>query len=121
MRRKKIHIFWLIGFALALAGPARAESISARDASAHVGEVATVCGVVASTKYASNTNGQPTFLDFGRAYPNQYFTAVIFGEDRSRFGAPEATYLGSQACVTGKVQMYRGRPEIILRNRDDIE
>lgn len=121
MARKSARIIWLLGFALSLAGSAQAETLSAREASAHVGAVATVCGVVASTKYADDANGQPTFLDFGRAFPNQLFTAVIFGNDRAEFGAPEATYLGSQICVTGMVQLYRGRPDIVVRNPSAIE
>ena len=121
MARKSGRIIWLLGLALSLAGSAQAETISASEASAHVGAVATVCGVVASTKYADDANGQPTFLDFGRAFPNQLFTAMIFGKDRAEFGVPEATYRGSQICVTGTVEMYRGKPEINVRNPNAIE
>ena len=94
--------------------PATAAEISAADAAAHVGETATVCGVVASAKYADSSRAQPTFLDVGRPYPNDPFTAVIFGSDRAKFGEPEVTLAGKRVCVTGQVQNYRGKPQIIV-------
>jgi hypothetical protein len=48
-----------------------------------------VCGTVASTHYAPRSRGQPTFLNLGHAYPNEDFTAVIWGENRAQFGTPE--------------------------------
>ena len=50
-------------------------TISAAEASKHVGEKATVCGVVASASYASRTKGQPTFLNLDKPYPDAIFTA----------------------------------------------
>ena len=75
---------------------AGAASISPADAASHVGETATVCGLVASAKYAANSRAQPTFLDMGQPYPNQPFAAVIFGTDRAKFGEPEATLSGKR-------------------------
>ncbi len=68
----------LLALTIALtAGVANAASTTVNEVAAHVGEYATVCGQVASTNYASQANGQPTFLDMGRAYPKQLFTVVI--------------------------------------------
>ena len=61
------------------APPAAAAKLSPEDAVKHVGETAIVCGVVASTKFDAHLRSRPTFLDFGKPYPNQVFTAVIFG------------------------------------------
>jgi hypothetical protein len=79
----------------------------------HVGETATVCGVVASTRYASGRKGQPTFLNLDRSYPHQVFTIVIWGSDRSKFGTPEITLMGKNVCATGTIQTYLGKAEII--------
>lgn len=51
------------------------ESYKPSDAINHVGESATVCGAVASAKYATSTRRQPTFLNLERPYPNHIFTA----------------------------------------------
>jgi hypothetical protein len=99
---------------------ASATSLSAEEAAGHVGEAATVCGVVASAKFAANSRSQPTFLDLGKPYPNAVFTAVIFGDDRPKFGAPEKSLHGAHVCVTGVIRLYRGRPEMILNDRSQL-
>jgi DNA/RNA endonuclease YhcR with UshA esterase domain len=99
---------------------AGAASISPADAASHVGETATVCGLVASAKYAANSRVQPTFLDMGPPYPNEAFTAVIFGPDRAKFGEPETTLSGKRICITGQVRDYRGRPEIIVSDPSQL-
>jgi DNA/RNA endonuclease YhcR with UshA esterase domain len=108
--------------AFSLGGSAAgAASISPGDAASHVGETVTVCGLVASAKYAANSRAQPTFLDMGQPYPNQPFVAVIFGTDRAKFGEPEATLSGKRICVTGQVRNYRGKPEIIVSDPSQLK
>ena len=97
-----------------------AQTIAAAAASKHVGQIETVCGTVAGTKYDAHVRGNPTFLDLGAAYPNQVFTVVIWGDDRGKFGAPEVTYNGKRICVTGLVRSYRGIPEIVVHDPDQV-
>jgi hypothetical protein len=66
-----------------------AASVTPDEAASHIGKTATVCGVVASTKYDAHLRSHPTF---GMPYPNEVFTAVIFGRDRPKFGTPETTF-----------------------------
>jgi len=54
-----------------------------------------------------HSKGQPTFLNLDKAYPNQTFTAVIWGSDRSKFGTLESALLGKQVCATGVIQLFR--------------
>jgi micrococcal nuclease len=95
-------------------------SISAAEAKNHVGETATVCGEVVSTHYALRSRGSPTFINLDKPYPNQIFTIVIWGSDRSKFGDPEQTYRGKRICATGKITDYRGVPEIIANDPSQI-
>lgn len=97
-----------------------AASISASEAKNHAGENATVCGQVASTHYAATSKGQPTFLNIDQPYPNQIFTILIWGSDRAKFGAPEATYRGKRVCVTGLVEMYKNAPEVTAHRPNQI-
>jgi hypothetical protein len=46
---------------------------------------------VASTKFDAHLRSRPKFLYFGKPYPDQVFTAVIWGSDRTKFGTPETT------------------------------
>jgi DNA/RNA endonuclease YhcR with UshA esterase domain len=94
-----------------------AKRIAPADAGRHEGEEAMVCGLVAATRYAAGTRGSPTFLDFGAAYPGQVFQVVIWGSERSRFHeAPEQAFLHKQVCVTGRIRLYRGKPEITVKD-----
>jgi len=104
-----------IAFALVALWAASAEAWGADASPSPAGEAATVCGVVASAHYAASARGQPTFLDFGKPHPNEEFTAVIFGDDRAKFGQPERLR-GKRVCVTGTIELYRGKPEIILHD-----
>ena len=106
-------LFALVSSALCTL-PARAAELDAAEAAHHVGETATVCGIVASGKFDADLKSQPTFLDFEKPYPDQVFTAVIFGSDRSKFGTPETSLRGAHVCVTGRIQDRSGLPEIIL-------
>jgi hypothetical protein len=93
---------------------ARAETIAPEEAIKHVGEDVTVCGVVAGAKYAAQVRGGLTFIDFGKPYPNATFTAMIFAENRAKFGTPEQGLAGKQVCVSGKIQLFKGKAELVL-------
>jgi hypothetical protein len=90
-------------------------------AASFVGRVATVSGRVAGTKYASSSNGSPTFLNVGVDYPDpNRFTIVIWIENRSAFGRPETRYRGHTICVRGLISSYAGGAEIIARTPSQI-
>jgi hypothetical protein len=91
---------------------AQTKKITAADVKNHVGEKVTVCGNVASTRYADRSKGQPTFLNLDEPYPKQIFTIVIWGNDRSKFGEPENKYRDKRVCVTGTIRSFRRTPEI---------
>jgi hypothetical protein len=55
---------------------ARAADLRPEDAVRHIGETATVCGVVASTMFEATVQDQPTLLDLGKQAPEAVFTAV---------------------------------------------
>jgi hypothetical protein len=83
------------------------KKLTAIEAKGHIGEQATVCGKVASARYAAATRGKPTFLNLDKPYPNQVFTVVIWGENREKFVTPEEKYRDKQVCVSGKITEYR--------------
>ena len=56
----------------------------------------------------------------GKPYPRQVFTVLIWGSARARFGDPENLYRGKAVCVSGKVRLYRGVPEIAAYNPSQI-
>lgn len=95
--------------------------IEAAEAGNHVGSVAEVCGEVASADYLPQVEGAPTFLNLGSAYPDQDFTAVIWGEDRGLWEVPpEQQYENREICVTGTIDMHEGTPQIIATRPEQI-
>jgi DNA/RNA endonuclease YhcR with UshA esterase domain len=94
--------------------------LSSAEAKEHYGENATVCGDVVSTRYAASSKGQPTFLNLDKAYPNQIFTVVIWGSNRSKFKTPEEDYKDKRICVSGRITAYDGLPEIIAEDPKQI-
>jgi hypothetical protein len=121
--KKPIRFAWLIGFlALVFVIPANAQKkLTTSEAKEHYGDTATVCGAVVSTRFADSTKGQPTFLNLDKPYPNQVFTIVIWGNNRSKFGTPEKDYNGKRICVTGKITAYAGLPEIVADEPKQIK
>ena len=104
-------------FCLLLSPVASAQSanlIKTHEAIEHVGEYAVVCGVIASTSYRKSSNRRPTFLNFDKPYPDQDFSAVVFGEDRKNFKVKPESLTNREACVVGIVSAYRGKAQIVL-------
>ena len=99
----------------------QAATLTTAEAKAHIGKEATVCGKVASARWAMNSNRRPTFLNLDAAYPKQLFTVVIFEEDRAKFvPAAEEQFKDKDICVTGKIGEFRGTPEIVVTDPKQI-
>jgi DNA/RNA endonuclease YhcR with UshA esterase domain len=96
------------------------KTFTAAEAKGHIGESATVCGEVASIHFAPTTRGRPTFLNLDEPYPNQIFTALIWGSDRAKFDVPEEHFRNKRVCVSGTIAEYRGSPEIVLYQPSQI-
>jgi hypothetical protein len=104
----------------AISAANQAKTITASEARTHIGSDATVCGKVVSPRYAPTTRGQPTFLNFNKPHPDQESTVVIRGADRAKFGSPEVAYQDMTICVSGTIQEYQGRAEIIATDPRQI-
>lgn len=112
----------ILAFLLLAITPALAQkTLTASEAKDHIGELATVCGKVVSTRYAESSRGRPTFLNFDEPYPNQVFTVVIWGSDRSKFGDPETRYRGKRVCANGKIGEFKGVPEVVTNEPAQIK
>lgn len=90
------------------------------EASRHIGEKATVCGMVSGGYYARKSNGQPTFINLDGRYPHQKFTIFILGKYRHNFSSPERSYNGRNICVTGTITRYKGKPQIKVSDKSQI-
>ena len=101
----------LIGFSVKASG--QGKKLTTREAKHYIGQQATVCGRVVGWRQTT-AQGNPTFLDFSKPYPNQSFSAIIWARNLGRFNKPEDTYQNRKVCVTGHIGSDRGHPEIII-------
>jgi endonuclease YncB( thermonuclease family) len=101
--------------------PGAGRALGPEEAAAHAGEDATVCGKVARASWMRSVKGEPTFVDFERPHPDQPFKAVLWGRDRAGFGEPEKEWPGRTLCVTGRIEIHKGKPEIVLRDPGQVE
>jgi hypothetical protein len=56
-----------------------------------------------------------------RPYPQSNFTVVIWEEDRAKFGAPETGFANRRVCVSGRIEQYRGKAEMVVRDPGQIQ
>src|SRR5436853_3524967 len=93
----------------------KAQTITPEEAKDNVGKTVTVCGKVRSTYKTNSVNSNPTFLDFGKKYPNAVFSVVIWENTLSKFSYnPKRKLKHKKICVTGKIKLYKERPEIVV-------
>lgn len=79
------------------------------------------CSIVTGV-YISKGKGKPIFLNFGRNYPNQLFSAVIWKNNRNKFSYnPAKKLLNKQVCIKGEVSLYKSKPSINLKDESQIE
>lgn len=97
------------------------QTVSAEDSKNYIGKTITIAGKVVDGRYLLSSGRQPTLLNIDKAFPNQIFSIVIYGEQRKAFGyKPEETLLNKNILVTGKVELFKGIPQINVTNPDQI-
>ena len=101
---------------LAVLPASASEMISPENAARHIGKDGLVCGLVERGRYAEGSEGQPTFLHMGGAFPRHTFSARIPGSARGSFDFAPETLQGKTICVTGRIQRDASRAEIEVRS-----
>ena len=96
-------------------------TIKLEDATVHVGDSVRTCGKVAGIRFMEGSKGQPTLINMGAAYPNQLLTIVIWEDLRKQFDkTPEELFKDKEICIVGKIELYRDKPQIVIRAKDQI-
>jgi DNA/RNA endonuclease YhcR with UshA esterase domain len=95
---------------------AQTSNYTACEAAKHVGETATITGTVDGVHQSGKGN---IFLNMGGKYPNQCFTAFIPSSSAAQFSNPQQ-YEGRTVSVSGKITLYKGKPEIIVNSPSQI-
>lgn len=99
------------------------QAIDVKEAYKYVGETKIVCGRIVSTKYLKRSSGGPIFLNFGRDYPNQQMTGLIwFGRFSQYFSyKPEKFLKRKNVCVKGYISEFEGKTQMEIRSEQQIK
>jgi DNA/RNA endonuclease YhcR with UshA esterase domain len=95
---------------------AQCSKCTPQDAAKHVGDTCTITGTVDGVHQSGKGN---IFLNMGGKYPNQEFTAWIPSSSAAQFPNPQQ-YEGRTVSVSGKITLYKGKPEIIVNSPSQI-
>ena len=95
-----------------IASWAGAPRITDAQAAAHVGQSVVVEGRVVAVYTSPSGN---IFLNFGAVYPGEDFSVVIYSIDGGSF-LNVAKYDHKRVAVSGTVERYRGKPEIVVHS-----
>lgn len=114
--------FIILIIALYITGKAGAQqTIPMTALNAHVGDSVTVCTKIYGGVYLEHSKGTPTLLNAGDSYPNNPLTILIWPDVRGLFKeSPEFFYKDKEVCITGKIILYKEKPEIIIYNPAQI-
>jgi len=93
-----------------------APTIGVAQAVDFIGKQVTVTGVVAQVSVRPGL----TFLNFGKPYPNNVFTAIVRDRNTNQFD-DLSELKGKIVSVKGKVIEYRDKPEIELTAKSQLK
>lgn len=103
-----LFLVFLVGISMAQ------DTVSSKDAKNFMGETKIVKGTVAAV-FVSNKG--TILINFDENYPNATFVAVIKPETSIKYDNIKA---GSILTVSGKIEDFKGKPEIILTDQAQI-
>lgn len=123
MTQIKVFLCWTFLFFLTTHLSAKSDQpIEVKEAYKYIDETKIVCGRIISTKYLKRASGGPIFLNFGRDYPNQQLTGLIwFGRFSEHFSyKPEKFLKRKNVCVKGFLSEYEGKTQMEIRTEKQI-
>jgi aspartyl/asparaginyl-tRNA synthetase len=83
----------------------------------YIGQNVTVCAWV----YGVKSLDKLSFINLGAAYPKSPLTIVIFTKDLPNFKTtPEILFANKTICVTGKLEDFKGKPQIVITRPEEI-
>ena len=91
--------------------------IELSEVASHVGDSVKLEGKIFGIR--SFENGGETFIlvNLGAAYPNQLLTLKVYPSSKSEGTIlPGKDNIGDTAIVIGKVELYKGKPQIVVRD-----
>ena len=78
-------------------------------------------GFVTKVNYSADLIGSPTLMNFSGKDSTQSVTLIVWSKDKHKFKkAPETAFLNQYVQVKGKIEIYKGKPQITLHSEQQI-
>ncbi|MGV3529133.1 MAG: hypothetical protein ACO1OO_09575 [Flavisolibacter sp.] len=91
--------------------------VNVSDAGKHIGETVKICDKV----YGVKSLEKLSLVNLGARYPKSPLTIVFYEESRKQLkGTPENLFDNKKICITGKIELYKGKPQIVVWKPDQI-
>jgi len=109
------HLIIMAALLISAATATSQQLIKIEELKQHIGDSVTICTKIYGGIFLDRSNGTPTLLNAGADYPNSPLTIFIGPDARKTFNlAPEQFFKGKDVCVTGKIMLYKEKPEIVV-------
>ena len=97
------------------------KEINVNDAKNHGGEQVKICTKIYGGKSIVNDRDTLALLDAGAAYPAAPLRVVIKGAPLREFKGDILQYYKDKViCISGAIEMYKGKPEMQITERSQI-
>ena len=91
------------------------------DVAKHKGDTVNIIGFVASTQFKASSKNACTLMTVKMNNSKDLIRLLVLNSDRENFAeAPETAYLNQYVQIIGKVELYKGMPQIILHSDRQI-
>lgn len=98
------------------------KEIKAEEAKDNIGDTVKICTKIFDSNYDEKSKGSPTYLYTTAHNPDATLTFIIWGEKRKYFDyKPEKDLKEREVCVTGKVEILKDKPVIIIDRQSQID
>jgi len=89
----------------------------------HVGDSVKLEGMIYGIKVFEDDDKNPTLsvINLGAAYPNQLLTIAVYPSYKTKdIVFPDERFMGGKAVVFGKIEMYKGKPQVVVRSPNQL-
>ena len=115
---KAIFLYSLIFLSVSVSAQEKVEEANLQN---YINKNVEYCDKVFGT-FVSKGEKQVILLNLGANYPDHKLTVAIFSESQKNFDYKPDEFLKDKTiCVKGKLILYKGKPEIIVKNQKQIE
>ncbi len=89
--------------------------IKVEEVAQHIGDSVKIITTIYGGRYFGKSQGTPTLLNAGAAYPKSPLTLYISAAVRNKFAsAPEEIFEGKEVVIFGRIIMFKDRAEIVV-------